>query len=300
MLLLTDPTGGKELYLLAHEGRSESGGIITNLFSIIYNVFSDIGILLYFYYLAFIPKKRILSIGFIVAIILGLLLPISKGLRTGVTMKIFTILCAYITMKRFIPIEKRKIINRVGGICLGIVIFLMTVLTLSRFGNRYEGPLTYVVNYVGQGNLHFDTKALDAGGIRYGDRTANTFKRLLMFDDVPNSIMDVRSKYSHLKMDDSIFYTFVGDFVLDYGPILTILLFTVFSMITSKITKIKKNRLYFHQLIILFMVMCICTQGSFYLFNYSFTGNLCIIAFALTYVIFWYDSTQHLNIKSTE
>ena len=215
-------------------------------------------------------------------------------------MKIFTILCAYITMKRFIPIEKRKIINRVGGICLGIVIFLMTVLTLSRFGNRYEGPLTYVVNYVGQGNLHFDTKALDAGGIRYGDRTANTFKRLLMFDDVPNSIMDVRSKYSHLKMDDSIFYTFVGDFVLDYGPILTIILFTVFSMITSKITKIKKNRLYFHQLIILFMVMCICTQGSFYLFNYSFTGNLCIIAFALTYVIFWYDSTQHLNIKSTE
>ena len=78
--------------------------------------------------------------------------------------------------------------------------------------------------YYGQSFLNFNNYGLDAGGIRYGDRTANFFKSFL-FDDVPHNFVERREKYSHLKIDDYYFYTFVGDFTIDYGPILAVLLF---------------------------------------------------------------------------
>lgn len=294
-IMLADQNGANELYAMAHNqsGPTSGFGGISNLFSIIYNVFSDLGILFFFYYLSLPKWNRFILFGFIVAIIVSLLVPISQGLRTGVTMKLLTLVIAYVTMRRFLPSNVNKRIRVVGlSVMLGIG-FLITLITISRFGNTTDGSAAFTLYYLGQAPLNFNEYGLDAGGIRYGDRTANTFKHLLLFPDVPNGIMATRTKYSNMLMDDGSFYTYIGDFTLDYGPIGAFIIFIVFSVIMTKATKVKDGVLRFHQLIALYFVMCVGIQGGFYLFNYSFTFNLVIIAFILAYYYFKSNSSQN-------
>jgi len=93
-------------------------------------------------------------------------------------------------------------------------------------------------------------------------------------------------------MDESVFYTFVGDFTLDYGAIVTAFIFLLFSFLFVRKTKVIGNTIQIHQLFLLFFILCVCVQGQVGLFTFADVGgNLKIIAFILVY--FWFK----LNIK---
>ena len=297
--LLTEESGGQDLYTDMHDvmiSKEHAGEKISNIFLAIFNIFSDISIIIFFYYISFSRKNKIIIYSLAIAIFIHSIYSISQGSRTGITMNIFSIIVGYITMRKFIPIKIKHTIFRVGIIIFVFFALLLIAMTISRFSSLtiYDNnPFRSVIGYTGQCNLNFNENALDVGGTRNGDRTANTFKYLLGFNDVPNGVTATHIKYPNLKMNDSVFYTFVGDFVLDYGPIATIAIFCFFSFLACHLTTIKKGRLYFHQLIILYFVMCVCTHGSFYLFYYSFGFNYVIIAFLLMYLIFKFDSTYY-------
>lgn len=296
VLLMLDEDGGSELYHATNDAEREAvGGGISNLFAIIYNLFLDGAILIAFYYMTLEKKNRILLLGFILAIISSLLLPLSQGLRTGVLMKSFNLLIAFFLMKPFLSADLRKYIYIVGGIMMGFVVFLFMLLTMSRFGEHESGTYGSMLSYMGQANLNFNMYVLDAGGTRNGDRTCNTFKNLLGYDNVPQNVVDTRDRYSSLALDDSVFSTFVGDFVLDFGPWLTPLIFVFFSFLVCQKIKPRNKIVGFHQLILVYFAMIVCMQGGMYLFYYSFGENLTIIAFAMTYFLFKYD--YNLNRK---
>ena len=295
--LFMDDSGGKELYEEAHNfviSNARNFGP-TNIFMTIFNIFSDFVILVFFYYLAFNHNKPII-IFLAFSIFVHTIRSISLGGRTDITMSTLAIVVGYTTMRKFIPEKIRNIFIRIGIIAGGFIVILLISMTISRFSSSTmydDNPFRSFIGYTGQCNLNFNENALDVGGTRNGDRTANTFKHLFGFDNVPASSTPTRLKYPYLKMNDSVFYTFVGDFVLDYGPISTIVIFCFFSFLACYLTTIKKGRLYFHQLIILYFVMCVCTHGSFYLFYYSFGQNFVIIAFLLMFLIFKFDSTYY-------
>lgn len=285
-ILVSGIDGGNELYNASHDMTYASVGFFESTAAIIYNVFTDLGVLMFFYLLSIKDRDPILRYGYILAFIASLLLPISMGLRTGVIMQSLTIIIAFICMRQFLPEETSRKFIRYGSIAGGFILVLFMMLSISRFSWREGGTFTYFLSYAGQAPLNFNENVLDAGGIRYGDRTANTFKQLLGYSNVPTTITGVRDKYPSLSIDDSLFTTFVGDFVLDYGPIVTMVIFIVFSLIIISITKNRGPSIPFHKIIALYFVMCILVQGGFYLFNYSFKNNYTIIAFVLTYFLF--------------
>ncbi len=290
VLLMLDEDGGSELYHLTNETEREAiGGGISNIFAIIYNVFLDVGILVAFYYMTLKKKSKTLLWGYILAIISSLLLPLSQGLRTGVMMKSFNLLIAFFLMKPFLSTDIKKKIYIGGSIVMGFVILLFMLLTISRFGDQDSGTSGSMLSYIGQADLNFNMYALDANGIRYGDRTCNTFKILLGFDNVPKNIVETRDRYSSLALDDSVFSTFVGDFVLDFGPWITSLIFVFFSLFVCRKVRPKNRIIGFHQLVLVYFAMIVCMQGGMYLFYYSYGENLTIIAFAMAYFLFKYD-----------
>ncbi|HQP81132.1 MAG TPA: hypothetical protein PLK20_06495, partial [Paludibacteraceae bacterium] len=66
--------------------------------------------------------------------------------------------------------------------------------------------------------------------------------------------------------------------------------FIIFTVIFVKKTRADNNRLHFHQLLMLYFVLCVCVQGSFYLFSYSDVGgNLKMIFMLMLYVYFKLD-----------
>lgn len=289
IIMMINESGGEDLYVASHEDVQTRFSIIQSLSGVITNTWNDISIFFYFYLLSTGKINKFLKYGFLLSIIICLLFPISKGLRTGVIMEILTLTIAIVVFRRFLPNDVAKRIKKVSFVILAVVSLFFALLTISRFADKDGGISTYIVHYGGQASIRFNEHGLDANGVRNGDRTMNTFKRLLGFENVPEDIMDVRDKYGYMTMWDGQFSTYVGDFALDFGPIGAFLILSLFSLLVHLSIKIRKGAILFHDLLLLWFIMCVCVQGGFYLFNYSFKGNYTIIMFAVMYIILRVD-----------
>lgn len=291
--MMLDASVGSEMYSEKLMNADSVGdGAISNLPSIVTNTFSDIAIFFSFYYLSLKKKSCVFSIGLIISILILLVQPISRGLRGPTVLRVISIITAYVLLYKFYNQQFNRIVKKV--LILGVVAISIpvVVVTVSRFSNRDGGSLYSLTSYLGQANLNFNNYALDAHGVRYGDRTANLFKSFF-FDNVPDNFVERRDKYHHMKITDEVYSTYVGDIVLDYGVILTPLIFIIVSLIIHNSLRNIRSEIPFHKLLLIYFVSCIMMQGSFYLFPYSDVGgNLTLIAFILMYMVFKYDYKQ--------
>ena len=284
--IMIDTAAGADRYFESQIEESKYDGSIANLPSIIFNVFSPLIFILFFYYLTLENRHRWIEIGFGICIIIKSFHSLSNGQRTEVTMSVLNIFVAYIALKPLLS-ERLKRIVRIALVILGIAITIPFIaLSISRFGEREGGLKGGLIYYIGEAPYYFNNYALDDGGMRHGDRTCNVFKKLLG-QSSPNGIFGVRENYPEMKMNDSIFSTFIGDFVLDFGGFTTAVIFIVFSILFTSLTRPNApNRLPFHRLILIYFAMSVCMQGGMYLFSYSFEANLQILAILVFYAFF--------------
>ena len=298
LMILTTEGGGAELYNQSRIGEQVQSSL-WNYFYAFSNITSDISVLFLFFYLTLQKKKQFLLFGLVVGVFTSILGSLSSGLRTEATMKILIIFGSYYLFKDHLSKKTKRVMTISGSILLSLVFLVMIALTISRFSS-FEGGTDYQVErYIGQANLNFNNYCLDAGGIRHGDRTCNTFKRILGFDNVPRDVMETRARYSTMKINDGSFYTFVGDFTLDFGPIWGGLILLFSSVILCRLTRPhKKGVIYFHQLLLVYFSMSVCIQGGMYLFYYSFKQNFVIIAYFLLYLLFYWDYYSRIKKAS--
>lgn len=294
--ILLDSTAGLDIYkdtMDASEAMNIGDGKISNLPSIIVGLLSDVGILMFFYYLTLKKRNIFITIGLLIACIYPILDNIAISQRGPVMDRMFTIIISYFALRKFIP---RNINNaiKITGIILVIAITIpIAAITISRFDREGSGgSKSSLLFYTGQQNLYFNNYGLDNGGLRYGDRTFPLFKRMLGFDNVPHNFYQRRAKYPHLKINDEVFIGFVGDFTLDFGPFVAPLIFIFFTFFILSHTRVRNGRILFHQLILVHFVMCICIQGGMKLFSYADLSNLRIITIFLAYIAFRFDYEQ--------
>lgn len=289
MIMLSD-TGAEDLYSEAHDAQvSGNQSFLYTLVHTVFSLFTDMGILLFFINAIRPNAKKLLLIGMAIGIFIGMIEALSRGLRTELVMKFLMIVATYFLFRSHLPQKTNKKIKQAGYTLTGFVVFIVIIINVSRFSDRSYDSSFQLLNYSGQASLNFDKYALDAGGTRHGDRTFNYFKKWLRFKNVPASIYDTRTKYSNMKLDDSLFSTYVGDFVLDFGPVGAALILVLSSFLFTVLTRIKRNKICFHQLILLFFVTAICAQGGMYLFYYAHFRNYNIVYIILFYLIFKID-----------
>lgn len=277
--LFTETDAGKDAYMEHIEEDKEAGSGISNIPAIIYNAFSDITIFLCFYYMTCKKKNYWLIAGLIFAILIGVLIPMMHGQRGGVIAAVLTTCVGYALFQQYISRRINRVIRLLGITSIIAIAVPVAAITISRFGNMGGGVTGFLNWYVGQGSLYFNNFALDAGGTRNGDRTLNLAKRLID-PDTPKNYTERREKYSHLNIDDNIFSTFVGDFVIDFGPITTVFIFVIFNGLILYLIRFRNSRdgtLKLHQALLLYFTLCICMQGGMTLFSFSDTGNLRIV-----------------------
>lgn len=282
--LMTDMDAGKDAYEEQLGNASESGGGITNIPAIIFNALSEISIFTFFYFLTLKKKNVWLLSGLLVSIAVSVLLPIMSGQRGPVIYTILTVFLGYMFFKQFLSETIKKVVRYVGVIGVAITFLPIVAITVSRFSAMKQSTVTDYINwYIGQGNLYFNNYGLDDNGIRYGDRTFNLAKRIIS-SDASQNYLDRRSTYGSLYVNDDVFTTFVGDFTIDFGPIVAFLIFVIFNAWVLYNTRVKRDKLKIQQALLLYFTMCICMQGGMTLFSFSDTANLKMICFALLYV----------------
>ena len=288
MKLIMDTDAGKDAYQEQLDNASDSGAKITNLASIIFNSLTDISAFLCFYLITLKRKSMWLICGLLFSIFISILQPLMSGQRGPVMYAVLTALIGFMLFKQFIS---HKIVSSVkkAGIVLAIVIMIpITAITLSRFSNRVEATIgTFMSWYFGQGNIYFNNYALDNNGIRYGDRTLNLVKRLVD-SKTPKNYVERREKYHNLSCDDNLFVTFVGDFCIDFGPYIAVVIFLVFNYYVLRRTKPKNGKMKLHQVFLLYFTLCICMQGGMTLFSYSDTANIKMFVMIMFYAYLCY------------
>ena len=287
--IMVDTAAGADMYLDSQIVDSSYDGSVDNLTAIIFNIFSPLAFILFFYYMTLGRKYLWAIIGFGLCVLIKSFHSLSNGQRTEVTMSVVNIFVAYVALK---PILSDRI-KRYVRIVLAVLAISITIpfiaLTVSRFGEKEGGATGGLVYYAGEAPYYFNNYALDANGTRHGDRTCNIFKQMIGMS-APQGIFGVRDAYPEMRMDDSIFSTFIGDFVLDFGATATAIIFILFSILFTRLTPTNgPNQIPFHRLILIYFAMSVCMQGGFYLFNYSFDGNLQILAIFVFYVFFGMD-----------
>lgn len=295
--IVVDSNTGLEKYLESKSMAEETGRGVSNLLAIIANSLTYPGILFTFYYFTHNKRNIYLTVGLIASCFIGLLSFLYIGERGGFFYITVTIIVTYFSLRHLMIERITKIINYLGLSLLFIFLIPIIALTVSRFG---EGSFLYnsIIGYIGQGNLNFNIYTFDNNGIRYGDRVFSLFKEMLGFDNVPRNFVERRLKYPELKINDEVFVTYVGDFVLDFGPIIAFLIFVIFSLYAYNHTIIKDGKFPFHRLILIHFVICTCMQGGMSLYSFSGTGgNLSIITYFLLYVVFKFDYDMQNRAK---
>lgn len=275
--LFVDDTAAKEVYTDQVEEIGNSGKSVRNLPAVIYNSLSDITVFLLFYFLSLKDfKHKLVIYGLAFTTLLGIIIPITHGQRSGVVSCTLTVIAGYFLFKPYLSRKINKAVKKIGIIAMIIISLPILAITMSRFGKEQAGVGGFINWYVGQGSLYFNNNGLDAGGIRYGDRTINLFKRIVS-PDTPKNFVERRDKYHNLELDDYFFYTFVGDFTIDFGPVLAFIIFVcVFYLICRK-TRSHDPTIKLYQLLLIYFTACISIQGGMTLFSYADTGNLRII-----------------------
>ena len=248
--LLNDSELGKELYSESMAEAENSGAEIENIFSIFSGAFADISVLLLYYYLTRMEKNKVLILGLILTLVLNIISPLVCGQRSGVILFMLTIICGYFLFRHYFQKQIRQWIDIAGASLIILTFIPIFAITTSRFDSRGEGAIGSMIYYVGQAPLNFNNYGLNAGGTRHGDRTINLLKRV--FDSsTPKNYIERRNKYPYLRIDDNVFYTYVGDFTIDYGPIPGTLVLILITWCISRATRPQKNVITFHQLLLI-------------------------------------------------
>ena len=119
---------------------------------------------------------------------------------------------------------------------------------------------------------------------------------MLGFENVPNNFVQRRAKYPMLYVNDEVFISYIGDFTLDFGPIIAALIFIWFSVWATKKMIISDRTIKFHQLVLLHFILTMCMQGGIFLFSFGdIAGNLKIMVYVAIYLWCLYDSKKTYN-----
>ena len=261
---------------------------------------SDLSIFFLGVYLVRQNRPKIVLLG--MSVLMTIIISMTKGARAGLVSIIFSLFFLCVVFYPYLR-NKYKMVARNILIAVGIFVAVVFIaITIGRFVDDSSSDIAnfYLQNYLGQSMIKFDNYGLDANGIRYGDRTAPIIRMLLGLGTSVN-FYERRELYSHMHIDDSYFYTFVGDFTLDYGPIWGAFIMIFICLSFYKTLRIKKNGYYrLSHLILLYVLFQWCMYG-FTLWPFAEKmGNVKLIVYLIVYSIFRYQENKYVRLWKTK
>lgn len=249
--------------------------------------------LFWMYYLTLENKNKILLYILSFTALLAPLNAIASGSRYTIGVFMIEMLVLFVFLRKTFPQRYAIRIKRMVCIIFVALLLPFLVVTLSRSGSDYNKMLLGVERYTAESFIRFNNYGLDAGGVRYGDRTITLIKALSGMESAKN-YSERLDKYSKMKMNESVFYTFVGDFTLDYGPILSVIIFICIARFFVKTLRVHHGKLFFYQYILLFVLIETCL--GFFLYLYAdIIGNLRLMAYLFAACLFKIDCTLTKN-----
>ena len=267
--------------------------------------FGDIAVILLFYQITKKRKNKWIIAGLLLSNIFFFIFSLASGSRGGMLATLFVFVSLGLLLKNvfdeslFIKLKKTAII------LVALIGIMISLISISRFNYSIsESSSTatldrWISQYIGEGMIRFNED------LWHIDRTMNGsqnfyYLKVLLGNGSLNSYQSEMTKYEGLlDAPVTVFYTFIGDFYLDFGLIGTFLFVLLFLFIFSKLLSCKRGLISISQLILL----SIC----FHMLSFGFAANLyrtvyiqrdTMYLIILALVLFIIQQTSKANIKT--
>lgn len=270
-----------------------------NFFSVLNNITADLRIFMTMYYFSLPKRNKWIVVGLAFSLLLSPLSYILNAARGGLVRMVLLIISFYFV---FNPLYGEKVQKRTKIILSLFLVLLTTALvaiTVSRFTRSYMADdymTSSIFHYLGCPIYNFESCVLDAGGTRHGDRILALFKYFLMPGDGAYTFEGRLSKYSYMKIGEDSFSTFIGDVVLDFGPVLSVFMAILFIGLLRLMGPNKKRGCQFYHLIPLYMLSYLFLAGWPLCPYADIGGNLKLVFYFLVYIYF-YLTRSHKSIE---
>lgn len=240
------------------------------------------------YYLTLENRKKWLVIGLAIGLVIAPMSGLIEAQRGILVDVILSCVLAYSLFKDSYSSKVNKIVRSVGGTFAISVVVALSMITFSRFSQSYmdsDSVQRSVIGYTGQAMTNFGEYGFDTGGIRHGDRTIPLVKKVLFM----NGAFDYAhrmDKYTYLKLNEGMFSTYVGDLVVDFGPVIAFVLILFMTIVFKKMISHKGGSIPMYKMIPAYILGYIILCG-WHLYPFAdFGGNLSLIIGFLLYFFF--------------
>lgn len=283
-LMLVDNSNAVEAYIDTTDANLSKQSLsgVFNFLGFFVTTGVNFSILFFFMYLLYPKKNKWILYGMIIAVLSNPIISLAGGSREKVVTTILIFLLMYFFLRPLLPYKTKRIIN-VGAVFItSLLLLFFFIISMGRARGNTDNLLLGFESYFGQSFLVFDNDCLYAKGTREGNVVSPLINVLL--GGQTYSQMELRNKYAFLGIDNGRFYTFVGDFVLDYGPIIAFVILFVLAIFFYKKLNIKMVLTCRHVILVYALLKLL---SGFYLHQYTgIGGNLLIIELALLYLLF--------------
>jgi len=207
-----------------------SVGRICNNISIILFILSP---LLLFYW---IPRKNvsiIFKLLLLLPILQNLLYGFNSSSRAYLNGVIIIVMVAFILLRKTLPNKLARNVIKTGMIVGTLFIISFIYITVVRFNLSMKDThadftmLDFISIYAGESAIRFNDM-WNSHALMNGDNTLPFFKYILGFDSLTSNIQIYEYWEKQTGISGNLFYTFVGDFVGDFGPFGSLIIITLF------------------------------------------------------------------------
>ena len=271
---------------------------------ICYRLLTYIGInvitLLFFIYPLVFPIKKcwLTFLGVIMANLTLILQGYCMMARFMIFIQLVMLLSVFVVLRKFYTKDLMREIKRwcgIGGGCVAVVFFIMTVSRLNNFTDSTKQSLSvyvYVGQYMSESMGNFNANMWPTDKYVDSDRFKYAIERYLL-RSVKARDRNVES--AHLGYSSAQFYTSVGDYYKAYGKYLTVLIVIASSLFFMKLFKRKKTITFSTLLLFLFYAR-LCLLG--FCFNtYAVSSEEFVAALFLIPLYRFFETGRLLAIR---
>lgn len=291
-LILLDSSNAIDAYIDTTEANMERKALSGSfsLIGFLVTTGMNFSMLFFFLYILYPNKNIKILIGLIVAVMANPIMSVASGSREKVVITLLVFCFMFLLLRPFISSKIRRIITVVSATFFSLLLLFFVIISFARARGDIDNVLLGFESYFGMSFLHFDQKCFYAGGTREGNLVSPLLNVILGGQTYSQEAL--RDKYASLGVDNGIFYTFVGDFVLDYGPFIAFVVLVIFACFCRRIYRV--NNIWSAGHIVLCYILLKLLSG-FYLHQYSGVGgNLLLIELFIFYKIFMYRKNRNL------
>jgi oligosaccharide repeat unit polymerase len=273
-------------------------GIVSVFVNLVCN-FSLIMLLFYFYSICFLKRSKKFNLMILTSSLSIIIIGILGVDRSKTIYWLLTYGAMNVMFWKYMNVAQKRNIKLFSVVVFASLLSYVLAMTLARFGDRDTGAEGGIISYAGQSYINF---CMFYDNVKYPDYTLQRIFPLFYNLFIDNGIehtqqlnMDV---YVKTGIEVSVFATFLGDILVVSGLLITVIYCIVISFITVNTISVMKKNIYFHDLLICFLLLLIPLLGIFsHFYNHSYRSMI-IIPLLLYALYMKLESTKFKNPKT--